>query len=236
MTAPRTAPSVALVVLWPQSASGGAAAERLVRFLAERRLPSTWALEQPAQALALRSLRTPAAIDPALLVAEAAGAVEAVERRLQQFLAADEPIESVYAAAWPRGAVERRLRQAGVRAIVSPPIRAAASTVRSLPFGLWSVTPHIAAPSSRRWRDMLRRTASALSVLPDDSPAIACIDLARAASSGSRSWRGIEKVVDEAARLAAAGAAQIVTVAQLAAELSATHAPRPQQSILKLAA
>lgn len=234
MSTSRTVPPVALIVLCPHSASVSAGADRLVRMLAERRLASTWAVEQPAQAAALRSSRPSATIEMAMLLD--GDAVESAARRLAGFAAAGESVEAVYAVApLPRGAVERRFRQEGVSALINPPSAAATASVRALPFGLWSITPNIAAPPARRWLSLFCRRPQDLADLPDASGAVACICLVQAASN-SRAWHAIERLADQAAHFAISGGARIVTVAQLAAEHSATHTARPQQSILKMAA
>lgn len=238
MTRPRTVPPVALIVLWPNSMAEGPAVQQLVHKLSERRISATWAVEEPTQVASLRSANHKGQpIDLALLVADASGAIEAIDRGLTRFRAAGEEIASVHVGAeLPRASAERRLRQAGVCAIVGPSVRGGSSTVTALPFGLWKFGPHISIPAPRRWFGLLGGATNSLSNLAGAAPAVATIDLARAGSTGSRNWRAIEQLIDQAAEASARGTARIETIATVAAELSETIAARPQRSILRMAA
>jgi hypothetical protein len=238
MTAHRAVPPVALIVLWPNSVAEGPIVQQLVRRLSERRLSATWAVEEPTQVASLRSANHKGQpIDLALLIADASGLIEAIDRGLMRFRAAGEEITAVYVGAeLPRGSAERRLRQAGVRAVVGRTIRGEASTVRALPFGLWEFGPHMSAPAPRRWLGLFGRATNDISNLDGTSPAVASIDLTRAASTDSRNWRTIEQLVDQAAEASTRGTARIETIARIAAELSETIAASPQRSILRMAA
>ena len=238
MTRPRTVPPVALIVLWPNSVAEGPIVQQLVRRLSERRISATWAVEEPTQVASLRSANHKGQpIDLALLIADASNPIESTDRGLTRFRAAGEEITAVkIGAELPRGSAERRLRQAGVCAIVGPPVRGESSTVTALPFGLWKFGPHISAPAPRRWFDLLGRATSSISKLVGAAPAVACIDLARAGSGGSRGWRTIEQLVEQAAEASARGSVRIETIASIAAELSETVTARPQRSILRMAA
>lgn len=238
MTAHRTAPPVALIVLWPNIVAEGPAIQQLVRRLSERRVSATWAIEEPSQAAAVRSSNHRGQpIELALLIADVLNPIESLDRGLTRFRAAGEEISAVHSSVeLPRGSVERRLRQAGVRAIVGPPIRGESSTVTTLPFGLWRFEPHISAPAPRRWFGLFGRATGEVSNLVGASPAVAVIDLACAGATGSRNWRAIELLVDQAAEASARGKARIETIATIAAELSETIVARPQRSILRMAA
>lgn len=238
MTVQRIAPPVALIVLWPKSVTAGSVAQQLVRRLSERRICSTWAVEEPSQAQMLRSLTVKAQpVELALMVTDRSNAIASIEGGLDRFAAAGEAVVAVHAGVeLPRGSVERRLCQAGVRAVIRRTIRGESSTVRAMPFGLWEFGPHMSAPTSRRWLGLFGRATSGISELVDDSPALACIDLARASSMGSRGGRAVEQLVEQAAEASARNSARIVTIANLAAELSETTASRPQRSILRMAA
>jgi hypothetical protein len=238
MTAHRTAPPFALVVQWPNIVAEGPAVQQLIRRLSERRVPATWAIEEPSQAAAVRASNLRGQpIELALLIADVLKPIEALDRGLTRFRVAGEEITAVQMGAdLPRGSAERRLRQAGVRVIVGPPIRNESSTVTTLPFGLWKFEPHINAPAPRRWFGLFGRATGDVSHLAGGATAVAIIDLARAGAAGSRNWRAIEHLVDQAAEAAARGKARIETIATIAAELSETIATRPQRSILRMAA
>lgn len=238
MTRPRTVPPVALIVLWPNSVAEGAMVQQLVRQLLERRISATWAVEEPTQVATLRSANHKGQpIELALLIADASNPIESVDRGLTRFRAAGEEITAVHVGVdLPRGSAERRLRQAGVCAIVGPLVRGDSSTVTALPFGLWRFGPHISAPAPRRWFGLFGRATCSLSNLAGAAPVVATIDLARAGSTGSGPWRAVEQLIDHAAEASARGTARIETIATIAAELSETIAARPQRSILRMAA
>ncbi len=238
MTRPRTVPPVALIVLWPNSLAEGPIVQQLVRRLSERRISATWAVEEPTQVASLRSANHwGKPIDLALLVIDSSSAIESIDRGLTRFRAAGEEITAVHVGAeLPRGSAERRLRQAGVCAIVGPSVRGESSTVTALPFGLWKFGPHISAPATRRWFGLLGRATGNISNLVGASPAVASIDLAGAGSTGSSNWRAIEQLIDQAAEASTRGKARIETIATIAGELSETIAARPQRSILRMAA
>ncbi len=237
MSAQRTVPPVALIVVWPKSVADGSGAEQLVRRLAGRSLCSTWAVEEPSQVQLLRSASLKASIEVAAMVADGLSPVESIERAVDRFHAAGESIAAVHASAeLPRGSVERRLCQAGVRAVVGPAIRGESSTVRALPFGLWRFGPHMIAPAARRWFGLFNRPPRTISELIGSAPALACIDLARAGSMGARGWRAIDQFIERAAEASARGSARVVCIADIAAELSKSACVRPQRSILRAAA
>lgn len=238
MSTQRTPPPVALIVLWPKSVAEGSGAEQLLGRLADRRLCSTWAVEEPSQAQSIRSTRLKmASIEVAMMVADGSSPVQSIERGLERFHAAGEAIAAVHVnAELPRGSVERRLCQAGVRAVVGPAIRGESSTVRALPFGLWAFGPHLIAPAARRWFGLFNRPTRNISQLTGSAPALACIDLARAGSMGARGWRAIEQFIEQAAEASARGSVRVVSITSIAAELSETTASRPQRSILRMAA
>jgi hypothetical protein len=212
--------------------------QQLVRRLSDRRLSATWAVEEPAQVASLRSANHRGQpIDLALLISDASSPIESIDRGLTRFRAAGEEITAIHVGAeLPRGSAERRLRQAGVQAIVGPSVRGESSTITALPFGLWKFGPHISAPAPRCWFGLLGRPTGNISDLVGAAPAVACIDLARAGSVGSRGWRAIEQLVEQAAEASARGSVRIETIASIAAELSETVAARPQRSILRMAA
>jgi hypothetical protein len=237
MPAHRTAPSIALIVQWPNSVAEPAA-QHLARRLADCKLNATWAVEEPTQIAALRAANhTRRPIDLALLISGAGAVVEAIDRGLTRFRVAGEEIASVSVAAeLPRGVAERRLRQAGVRAVVSPSIRSERSIVTALPFGLWNLAPHIAAPAPRRWFGLFGRASGDILKLVGTTPALAAIDMARAGAPGSRGWTAIDRLIEEVAESSARGIVTITSIADIAAELSDSTATRPQRSILKMAA
>ena len=232
----RAVPAVSLVVLWPKKVAAGAVVEQLLERLSERRLSSTWAIEEPAQAAVLYSSGTTQTIDLALSINSAADPVEEVERGLGRFSVAGKSVVAIQAgAALPRGSVERRLCQSGVRAVVGPSIRASASIIRPLPFGLWELAGHIKAPAPSRLNLFGRRPRD-LFPSADQSPSIASIDLGRVGSTASRAWQAVERLVDEAAEACAHGNSRNMSIAEIVAELSDSAAARPQRSILRLAA
>jgi hypothetical protein len=237
MPALRTAPPVALIVQWPNSVAEPAA-QHLARRLADCKLSATWAVEEPTQIASLRAANhTGRPIDLALLISGVGEVVEAIDRGLTRFRVAGEELASVSVAAeLPRGVAERRLRQAGVRAVVGPSIRSERSIVTALPFGLWNFAPHIVAPTPRRWFGLFGRASGGISKLVGSTPALAAIDMARAGAPGSHGWSAIERLIDETAEASARGSVVLTSIADIAAELSDSTAARPQRSILKMAA
>jgi hypothetical protein len=215
----------------------GPVVEQLLHRLSERRLSSTWAIEEPAQAATvLCAPRKAPAIDLALSINSAADPAEEVELGLGRFSLAGVPVAAIQTgAALPRGSVERRLCQSGVRAVVGPSIRGNASIIRPLPFGLWGLAAHLNAPEPSRFH-LLRRTRRNYFPSVDQLPSIASIDLARVGSPASRAWRAVERLVHQVSDASAAGNSRILTIAEIVAELSDSAAARPQRSILRMAA
>jgi hypothetical protein len=225
-----------LVVLWPKKVAAGSIVEQLLERLSERRLSSTWAIEEPAQAAVLYSPGETPTVDLALGINSAADPADEVERGLGRFSAAGKSVVAIQAGApLPRGSVERRLCQSGVRAVVGPATRGKASIVRPLPFGLWELVAHIKAPAPSRLNLFGRRPRD-LFPAAGQSPSIASIDLARVGSTASRAWLEVERLVDEAAEACAHGGARNMSIAAIVAELSDSAATRPQRSILRMAA
>ena len=178
-------------------------------------------------------------IEAAVMVAnsETARAADAVYEGLDRFDAAGLAAAAVHvAASLPRAAVERRLRQSGVRAIIINNAAGKSTSIRPLPFGVWEFQPHVSAPKRRRWLSGLIRHSRELLDAEDASPSAASIDLARVGSLNSRSWRDVQHLLDQTAEACRAGLARAATIADLAAELADHSAARPQRSILKIAA
>jgi hypothetical protein len=232
------APPFAIVVRWPQSVPA-ATAERLRRHLFEAGLAATWAIEAPDQAEALAAASgCRGEVEAALLLTSPLeGLAEAIERGIERFNTACQSVDAIHVGrTLPRGHFERRLCQAGIRGIISAPVSAMSSSVRPLPFGVWEFGPHLTAPTATSWPWQRLCRRSILAEAAAHSPAMAHIDLERAASTKSRGWREVERLVQQASDLCCTRALRAVTISQLAAELSAASAARPQRSILRMAA
>jgi hypothetical protein len=231
---------ISLVIRWPKSISASPLPQQLMRRLLKSRLAVTWAIEEPAQAAALASQSgSMNLLESALTVPDSSPATvaEAIEQGIRRFNAADNAIAAVQlGAGLPRGAFERRLRQAGVRALVVSASAGNATVVRPLPFGIWEFRPHLSAPKTRNWLSIVGASARRLADSMGSSLTVASIDLARVSSASSRSWREVEQLLDQAAEAAHNGHTRIVTIADMTAELSDLHAARPQRSILRIAA
>jgi hypothetical protein len=233
-SAHRAVPSVSLVVSWPESVPGTCAGQ-LAQRLAQAKVSSTWAVEEPAQAASLQldSRRTVNA-EVALMVSGAANVAEAIDRGLDKFERAGQEVVAVQVnRSISRGHIERRLCQSGVRAVIAAPRPGKSSIVRPLPFGVWEFGPHVTAPASR-WLPVLGRKGSDLTSI--ESTAVANIDMKKLAATSARGWSAVERLIDQAAEFSALGTTRIMTVAEVAAELSELTAARPQRSILRAAA
>ncbi|HEX6961028.1 MAG TPA: hypothetical protein VF175_04125 [Lacipirellula sp.] len=235
--ADRSVPLVSLVVRWPNSVPA-AVADQLARRLSDAHLSATWAIEEPAQAGALEARAAGSAeITSALFVAASGSPSAAIDTGLSKFQKAGVPIQAVQMdAKLARGSFERRLCQAGVRAVVASPTSAKSSLVRPLPFGVWELGPHVVIPPRRKLLGLLSGSPQPIIRAADPSPAIASIDIARIGAANGGNWRSVDQLIDDAASHAAAGAARIVSIAEIAAELAGVAAPRPQRSILRAAA
>ena len=88
INAQRTVPAVSLVVLWPKKVAAGPVVEQLLERLRERRLSSTWAIEEPAQAAVLYSPGETPTVDLALSINSASDSAAEVELGLGRFSAA----------------------------------------------------------------------------------------------------------------------------------------------------
>jgi hypothetical protein len=108
--------------------------------------------------------------------------------------------------------------------------------LRPLPFGVWEIQPHLNLPAKRRWFGLFSQKGRELNSPENAGPTVASIDLERVGRQGSRSWYAIERLIHQSAEASARGAARIITIDQLAEELSDTAATRPQRSILRAAA
>jgi hypothetical protein len=231
----RAVPSLSLVVSWPGDVSG-ACAEQLAQRLAEARIGSTWAVEDPAQAASLkRYSQTAADFQWAFMVSQAGNIAEAVDRGLKIFERARQEVAAIQVdRGVGRGSIERRLRQSGVRVVIAAASRGRSTILRPLPFGVWEFSPQLTAPGARRW--LPSRTRQKAYLLSGNSHAIASIDLAKLAAARSRGWQSIERLIDQAAAAAGHGTARLMQIAEVVAELSALTATRPQRSILRAAA
>jgi hypothetical protein len=231
-------PPVSIVIRWPENIAADAP-KQLARRLAADKTAATWAVEEPRQLAALGSaVGNPALIDAALMVREASSAAlgESLANILAKFEAASVSLGAIaISGALRRGEIERTLCQAGIRAVIGGAVKAKATGIRSLPFGILEFRPHIETRAARRWLPLggiLRRfDASKLT-----SAAVIGMDFSRMESSGSRLWHAIEQVVDRVAEAAHNGAVRVITISQLTAELSRQSVSRPQRSILRMAA
>jgi hypothetical protein len=236
-SASRSVLPVSLVIRWPENVAADVP-KQLARRLAAGRIGATWAVEQSQQLAALASaVGHRDVIDAALMIRESLGALGAKLEGVLRTLKAISDSMSVVAisGAMRRGECERALCQAGIRAVVGAAEKAKATGIRSLPFGIVELTPHIEAPAIRRWLPLggISRRFQSLEL---SSPAVINIDLSRVEPDRARSWRAIEQVIDQAADAAQSGAARVITISQLTAELSRKSASRPQRSILRTAA
>jgi hypothetical protein len=234
-SASRTVPSVSFVVSWPGSVPG-TCAQQLAQRLAQAQVSSTWAVEDPVQAAAIKlNSSTAANADMALMVSGVSSVAEAIDRGLARFEHAGQEIVAIQVdRSISRGSVERRLRQSGVRAVIGGPTRGKSPIVRSLPFGVWEFGPQVSAPSARRWLRILGNDVSDLCLA--ESPAVANIDMKKLDSVSARGWNSVERLIDQAGEISALGTTRIMTIAEVAAELSEMNATRPQRSILRAAA
>jgi hypothetical protein len=173
--------------------------------------------------------------DLALMVPSTANVVDAVDRGLIKFQRAGQEVVAVQVGGpIPRGSIERRLCQAGVRAVIAAPTSARLPSARPLPFGVWAFGPQISAPTAGRLLPVLRRkTADFRSA---ESPAVASIDMKKLAGANAREWNSVERLIDQAAEISALGTTRIMTIAEVAAELSQAAVTSPQRSILRAAA
>ncbi|MCC6492471.1 MAG: hypothetical protein IT424_05565 [Pirellulales bacterium] len=237
-TASHSLPPVAIVVRWPQRAVP-AVAQLLHQCLVDGGMAATWAMESPVQAGMLAPLGTGAASAEAALLSAAPGRrgdpCEAIAASLKTFYAAGLKVQTVnFAGKLARDNVGRRLHQAGVRAVVAGTTRAAQSAVGALPFGVWRFVPHLTAPITRRWWQLFKRPRRDL-FGPHAAIAVAMFDLGSIHSISGRPWREVEHLLAHICEAQDNGVARIATVAQIARELSAQAAPRPQRSILRAA-
>jgi hypothetical protein len=233
-SAHRAVPSVSLVVSWPGSVPE-TCAEQLAQRLRRARVRATWAVEDPAQAASIKRRSQRAAdAELALMVSGPADVAEAIDRGLDKFERAGQEVVAIQIDRSPaRGSIERRLRQSGVRAVIAASTSGKSSIVRPLPFGVWEFGPHVTAPASR-WLSVLGHKRSDLTAI--ESTAVANIDLKKLVATSARGWHSVERLIDQAAESSALGATRIMTVAEVAAELSELTATRPQRSILRAAA
>jgi hypothetical protein len=236
-SAARIDPPVSIVVCWPEGVAAATAGE-VARQMAAARISSTWSVENSAQADALEGNSSRhATFRAALLISASDNAAAAIDRGLDLFQKAGHEIAAIHVAQpLARGSVERRLCQAGVRAVIQRAVHRKTSTLRPLPFGIWEIQPHLSAPAARRWLGLFSKTGRELNSPENAGPTVASIELQRAGMPGSRSWRAIERLIHQATEASARGAARIITIDQLAAELSDAAASRPQRSILRTAA
>jgi hypothetical protein len=224
---------VAVVVRWPAHAANSVAVQ-VHRFLAEKRLTATWAVERAKQIDELPGRERP---DVAVLIGRDAAAPaigDDAASRLEE-LAAAGLATAVVQLPKPaeRGQFERRLKQLGVALVVSD--AGAAGTVHPLPFGLWQLTPAAVAPAARRWFGLLPGKVRSALPRPTTAPAVASIDVGRLAKGGSPHWRPVERLLDEVAAAISTGAARETSLAEIAARLTRAATARPQRSILRAA-
>lgn len=235
--APRQA---ALVIHWPQSAAPAAAREVAARLTA-RGVSATWSIDQASQVEMLASwgvgrhgADTALIVEPATLQSAPEAAASELARRLELLRSSGANVEMAYAGpeligdSWPR-----TLRALGLRGVVAAQAGQPAAA-RALPFGVWHFTPVARAPRVRRWSDWFRARRPLFAAAPA-APAVVTIELGRVAAAGSRSWREMEASLDEAVESHLAGTVGLVTMHELAAQLTQASAPRPQRSILRAA-
>jgi hypothetical protein len=230
-------PPVSIVVRWPDAVP----AEGLPRHVASRLIDlgigATWAIEAPRQIGGLTAaVEKPMPLNLALLVNDAAkpALAETVIRAAASFEGASRSISALaIEGELKRGSFERTLCQVGIQAVVGGAVKARATEVRSLPFGIVELRPHVEAPSKGRllpFGGVSRRLDAAHLT----RAAVVNIDVSRANSG--RSIRAIEHVMDQVAEAVRQRAMRSATISQLAGELSRQSAPRPQRSILRTAA
>jgi len=235
-SADRDVTPISIVISWPWGVPAGPA-RQLLHGLVEARLASTWAIEKPAQAGSLiPSLHSKSGVETAVLITATSKDKlgEALEGCLGKFNSAGLPISTIQLdASLPRGNFERLLRQAGVRAVVTAAAGGTPS-MRPLPFGIWEFVPQLTVPRTGLWSSLFSAKKTLMPLL--GAPVVASIDLGRVGSAGSRGWREVERLVQQAAAACREGAARSLTIAELAAELSGKTQARPQRSILRMAA
>lgn len=236
--AERSLPPVAIVVRWPQSAAA-AVAQQLHQCLIDGGLAATWAMESPQQAAMLtRRTTTTPATESAVLVASSGrdGLSEAISASIAVFQVAGMAVETVQISGkLPRDGFARRLCQAGIRSVVGSAIAGKSTVAGALPFGVWQFSPHLSAPSKRRWFQVFTRAKADVFVHPATPLAVAAIDLGAVDSTNCRAWREVEELLEQLCEAQDSGEARVTTIAQVAAELSEAAAPRPQRSILRAA-
>jgi hypothetical protein len=233
-TACRAVPKIALVVRCPKGSSAALARELGGR-IEGARLRTTWAVEEPHQGEAIAAALGSDPPEIAML-AQASGGFDAdqADRRLAAFRGAGHRIQTIaLGGRWQRGLHERRLRQDGIRAIVSrahsrPP-------VSPLPFGLWHFAPDFEAPAAGGWSRLFSRAPRAPIFDERTAATVVGIDMARLGAPGSRAWNEAAAVVDRIAGACRGGAFSAVTLAVLAGELARDVPSRPQRSILRAA-
>jgi hypothetical protein len=235
--ADRDVSPISIVISWPRGVPAGPA-RQLLHGLAEARLASTWAIEEPAQAGSLKpSLHSKNGVETAALITATSKDKlgEALEGCLGKFNSAGPPISTIQLdASLPRGNFERLLRPAGVRAVVTTAAAGGTSSMRPLPFGIWEFVPQLTVPRTGLWSSLFSAKKTLMPLL--GAPVVASIDLGRVGSASSRGWHKVERLVQQAAAACREGAARNLTIAELAAKLSGKTQARPQRSILRMAA
>jgi hypothetical protein len=234
----RTVPPVSIVIGWPQSIPAAPLPQAVFRKLEEVGIVATWAIETPGQAKSLLARAGKfGEIDAAMRMADNDGAEMAasLERGLETFRAANQSVAAIeISGSLKRGQTERHLCQLGIRSVIGGVKKSRSTVIRSLPFGICEFTPNLQIPAKRRlWPFWSRRQA--YHPPADASPTVVSIDLGHIGSIHESPWRQAERVIGHAAEAHESGLARVVSVSQLAAELSRPSSSRPQRSILRAA-
>lgn len=236
--AARIVPPVSIVIRWPEKISADAP-KQLARRLAAGKTSATWAVEQPRQFAVLNdTVGKATAFEAALLAREAPAAAlgEWVSSSLARFDAASVSIGALAVSDdLRRGKWERTLCQAGIRAVIGGAVRAKATGVRSLPFGIVEFAPHVEAPLERRWWPF-GGVSRQLDFSKLTTRAVINIELSRIELTGARSLRTIEQLIEQVSEAVGDGVVRLVAISQMASELSRQPVTRPQRSILRAAA
>ncbi len=203
----------------------------------QAQVPTTWIIDQPRQAKMLAD--TPAIEFGAAVAARSPQRLRSELANLQAGVQATANQSLCVVAGDPQQLRSRAslLANLGIRAVVADGhSQEVATTLRQLPCGLWQFDPSIGLPGPRRrWSFLPTRQPSLRQLVDDDanSPRVLAINLGQANAHDEKIFT---QLMQEAAQASRDQALRVVTIGDLANQLTNQHEVKPQRSILRRAA
>ncbi len=227
-------PAVSLVIRVAAENANPGAVRAAVR---QAQVPTTWIIDQPAQAKMLAD--TPAIEFGAAITARSPQRLRSDLANLQAGVQAITNQSLSVVAGDPQHLRSRAslLANLGIRAVVADGhVQDVTTTLRQLACGLWQFEKSLGFPGQRkRWSFLPTRQPSLLQLVGGDanSPRVVAINLGEANSNDEKVFT---QLLQEAAQASREQTLKVVSIGELADQLTDQHEVTPQRSILRRAA